>query len=408
MVLVVVGLTLLFTDRHPLVAQPGPPGAEQASAIKQAISAARTRRLPDKQAIEIRLTREQLAAVGTLASDGFKPDRLLVKIDGNTLHVAGSHRLFFGRWLNARLVSPGSKAGFPQVHLTVGPVSFPAGISRFLLEGVRLAINLRGANIPPLDTLVQSSEIKDGQAIAKVHLPSKSGIVDQFAGAQGGLDGATVIQVYCRLTALQAKTPTDDLAVAVQRAFPAERAGAATVASNRAAFLALAMFTVSPRAGELAGLVDEDTKHCAGGPFALTLNGRSDLSKHWALSAALAVTTGAQFSQAMGEWKELSDSISKLSQFAEGDPTGFSFLDLAADRSGFLMAQAAMDPGRARSMAAKMSEVGPHDIVPASLMNLEDGMTESAFVQKYGTIRDRRFLTKIREIDAELSKNGIN
>lgn len=403
--LVVLALTLLFTDRHPLVAQPGPPGAEQASAIKQAIGAARTQRLPGKQAVEIRLTREQLAAVGTLASDGFKPDRLLVRIHGKTLNVAGSHRLFFGRWLNARLVSQGSKTGFPKVYLTVGSVSFPAGISRFLLEGVRLAINLRGANVPPLDTLVQSSEIKGDEAIAKVHLPLKSGIVDQFAGARGGLDGATVIKVYCRLTALQTKKPTDDLAIAVQRAFPAESADTATVASNRAAFVALAMFTVSPRVGELAGLVDDDTRDCAKGPFALKLNGRFDLSKHWALSAALAVTAGARFSQAMGEWKELSDSVSKLSQFAEGDPTGFSFLDLAADRSGFLMAQAAMDPDRARSMAAKMSKIGPNDIVPASLMRLEDGMPESAFAQKYGTIRDPRFLAKIREIDAELNKS---
>ena len=396
----------LLTDADPLVEQPAPPNAEQASAVKMAVNQLRNKALPGAGASQtIRLTPQQLTAAGALASDAFKPDRLLIEIDGDRINVTGSHKLPFGRWFNAGIVGHGSKSGFPEVYLTVGSVSFPARISRLILESVREVVNLRGANIPPLDRLVQRFAIEGSEAVALVQVPPRSGIVDQFGDGPGSIDTRTVLAAYCRLTALQASKPTDDLAEAVRRAFPAETAGAATGASNRAGFVALAMFAVSPHVGDLIGLSDKDIEGCRSEPVALKLHGRFDLPKHWSLSAALAVTSGTQISQAMGEWKELADSVSKQSQFAVGDPSGFSFLDIAADRSGFLMAQDATDTARAGSMAITLSRIDQDDILPPSLMTLEEGLPDSVFVQKYGSIRDARFLEKVRQIDAELTKS---
>lgn len=402
-----VAAGFLFTDARPLVEQPAPPDAEQASAVKMAVGQLRGSDLPGKAAPQnIHLTSRQLEAAGALASDAFKPDRLLVELDGDRINITGSHKLPFGRWLNAGLVGHGSRSGFPKVYLTVGSVSFPAGISRTILEGARRAVNWRGAAIPPLDRLVQRFEIKGTDAIAVVQLPPRSGIVDQLAGGRGSIEARTVLAAYCKLTALQSSKPTDDLAEVVRRAFPAGTAGTATVASNRAAYVAIAMFVVSPRVGDLIGLSDKDIEDCGSQPVAVKLHGRFDLPQHWSLSAALAVTSGTQISQAMGEWKELADSVSRQSQFAVGDPTGFSFLDIAADRSGFLIAQDASDPDHARSAAIRMSRIGQDDILPPSLMTLEDGLPESVFVRKYGSIRDPRFLARIRQIDEELNPSA--
>lgn len=386
---------MLFTDAQPLVERPAPPNAEQASAIRMAVSQLRADASPgSRTAQRMRLTPAQLAAASALASDAFEPDRLLVEIDGDRINVTISHQLPFGRWLNTGLVGQGSKTGFPEVHLTIGSVSFPAKISRSILEAVRLVVNLRGANLPPLDILVQSFRIENAEAVAMVHLPIERGM---------GIEVARIRDTYCRLTRLQSSTPTDDLAEAIRRAFSAETASTATAASNRAAFVALAMLIVSPDVGEFVGVSSEDVRACAQGPAALKLHGRADLAKHWSLSAALAVTSGADISQAMGEWKELSDSVSRQSQFAAGDPTGFSFLDIAADRSGFLIARNASDAARARSVATQMSRIDQNRILPPTLMRLEDGMPESLFVQTYGTIKDERFFRKIEQIDRELN-----
>lgn len=366
----------------------------------------RNNAIPDADEPQIvRLTSRQLAAAGALASDAFKPDRLLIEIDGDRINVTGSHKLPFGRWLNVGIVGHGSKNGFPKVYLTVGSVSFPARISRLILEGTRSVVNLRGADIPPLDRLVRRFVIEGSDAVALVQVPPKTGIVDQFGDGRGHIDAKAVLATYCRLTVLQSLKPTDELAEAVRRTYPAQTAGAATASSNRAGFVALAMFAVSPRVGDLIGLSDEDIKDCRSEPVALKLHDRFDLAKHWTLSAALAATSGAQFSQAMGEWKELADSVSKRSEFAEGDPSGFSFIDIAADRSGFLMAQTATDTERAPSMAIRMSRIDQDAILPSTLMTLEEGLPESVFVQKYGTIRDARFLEKVRQIDEELAKS---
>jgi hypothetical protein len=168
------------------------------------------------------------------------------------------------------------------------------------------------------------------------------------------------------------------------------------------------MFNVSPLVGELVGLSPQQIKRCTQAPVALKLNGRIDLSEHWSLSAALAVTTGVRFSEAMGEWKELADSASRASRFAEGDPSGFSFLDIAADRSGFLTAQAATVRTRAKPVARQMSKIRQNEILPVTLMSLEDGVPEKDFKKKYGTIDDLRFRTKLRQIDAELLKTTVN
>lgn len=400
--LVMTAILFLFTDEAPLVEQPAPPGAEQASAVRQAVSQLRGQGSGNARAVQLRFTSTQLAAAGALASDGLQPDRLLIELDGNRINIVGSHRLFFGRWLNAGLVSEGSKKGFPPVHLTVGSVSFSPGISRRLLEAARWMVNRRGANIPPLDELIQYAEVRNDEALATVRLPKRSGLIDQLAGGRGAIDRRDVSKAYCTLARLHAATPTDDLAQAVRRAFPADRAAAASAASNRAAFVALAMLAVSPRVGELAGLSGDDIEGCAIAPVEFQLHGRADLAKHWALSAALEVTTGAGIGQAMGEWKELSDSVSKQSEFAVGDPSGFSFVDLAADRSGLSIARAAIDPARARSIAARLATITQHELLPPRLMRLEEGLPEHVFAENYGTIRDERFIARLRQIDKEL------
>ncbi|MGV2436495.1 MAG UNVERIFIED_CONTAM: hypothetical protein LVT10_17695 [Anaerolineae bacterium] len=61
-------------------------------------------------------------------------------------------------------------------------------------------------------------------------------------------------------------------------------------------------------------------------PYAAFLYKRTDLAKHFMGAAALSVSTNRLFANALGEVKELRD--------AQTGGSGFSFVDLAADKAG--------------------------------------------------------------------------
>ncbi|WP_238542269.1 hypothetical protein [Sphingomonas sp. PAMC 26621] len=173
------------------------------------------------------------------------------------------------------------------------------------------------------------------------------------------------------------------------------------------------MLLVDERAGDLAGSARADTASCRSraqlgshGPIA-TIRGRSDWPMHWALSAALAAGTGSHLAEAMGEWKELADSLAKQSEFAIGDPTGFSFADLAADRSGYQVAQAAVRPETAMALANRLRSVTSEALLPTDLTNREDGISNAEFVRRYGGLADPRFHAHVAQIDATLREGEV-
>lgn len=394
---------LLFTDSEPLVKPAAPPSAEQVGAARAAVRQFRLGQVRAGNAV-VRFDNMELGAVGALASNGFRPHRLRAEARGGMVEVVGSYDLPLGRWLNATVVTRGGGNGFPPIRLTVGSVAFPQVVSRWIVQAARSAAVVRGAKLPPLDRLVRKVSVKQGVVTAAISLPPGSGLVSQLGGESTRASAEDVLRGYCHLTKQQRAEPSGEFATQVRRAFAFEKDP--TAASNRAAFLALAMLTVDSRVGELAGLDRKAMAGCQVPPITTTLNGRADIPKHWALSAALAVATGTQFSQAMGEWKELADSISRQSQFAVGDPSGFSFIDLVADRSGFLTAGLAVTDESAAVLAARLAAVDQRDLVPPSLMRLEEGMTDAEFVRKYGDIRDSRYLAAVARIDAELRRSA--
>lgn len=403
--LALAGLVLLFTDGAPSVSASPPPTAEQVGAARAAVRQFRIGQRSAGNAL-VRFDATELAAIGALASNGFAPDRLRVDVRGGALHVAGSHRLPLWRWLNVAVVSGGGGSGFPPVSVSLSGITFSPRISRLIMDTARTLVVARGVRLPPLDRLVREVKVGKDNVTATVSLPPGSGIMAGLGGEGEQPDPGAVRYAYCRLVRLQTAQPTTEFAAHVRRAFAPDRGVAVSAAANRAAFLALAMLTVDNRVGELAGVAPELVAKCRIAPIPVMLNGRGDLPMHWALSAALAVATGTQFSQAMGEWKELADGISKQSRFAIGDPSGFSFLDLAADRAGFLTAGLAMESGTAVPLASALARAGSGDLLPPSLMKLQDGMPNAAFVQRYGSTDDPRFLAVLARIDAELRRSA--
>jgi len=389
MAAVAAGLVMLLTSSAPWVAARPAPTAEQVGSGRDALL--QLRGASDAPAAHpIAFGPEQLDGIAALASHGLRPDRLALGVKGNGLHITGSHRLPGGRWLNAAVIAVRSGRGFPATHLTIGRLSLSDRWSRAILNVGRRLLAWRGVEVPPLDVMVRHVAIGGGKVVAIVDPPRP----------QASIDGTAVTRRYCALAGAQRRTPATQFATQVRRAF----IGAATPADNQAGFVALAMLLVDEKAGELANAARANVDRCRIAAPVVTLHGRADLPKHWSLSAALAVGGGAQLAQALGEWKELADSLSPQSEFAVGDPTGFSFVDIGADRAGFRTATSATEPDRAADRAARLRAATDDSLLPAIILRQPEGLTEAQFTRAYGSIGDPRFTATVERIDAMLGE----
>jgi hypothetical protein len=406
LVLLLAILFLTITSGAPSAPARGTVTAEQVGAGRSAVEQLRR---ADARTTGTRITygRAELDGIGALVSHGFDPDRLDLAIVGQTLTVTGSHRLPLGRWLDVAVTTRGGGKGFPPARLRIGAITLPEGATRQVFGLARRLANGRGVRLPPLDSLVRDVAIARGSVAATIRLPQKTAIVDQISALESDpVDRVAVARLYCGLATAQRRSPSADLTTHLHRAFVGARGQESPAAYNRAAFVALAMLLVDPRAGDLAGSAVAETERCRIDPVRVTLHDREDLPKHWALSAALSAGAGGQLARALGEWKELADSLSKQSSFAVGDPSGFSFVDLAADRSGFGIARAASGDDAAR-IAARLAIATPQDLLPVSLLAREESLTSAAFTKRYGSIDDPRYARMVAEIDAVLAREAI-
>jgi len=126
----------------------------------------------------------------------------------------------------------------------------------------------------------------------------------------------------------------------------------------------------------------------------ITLYGRRDLSQHFWVSAGLAVLSDAAKSMTVGILKEMMDS-------AGG--SGFSFVDLTADRAGTLFTVAATrNEESARAMQARIRDgVVIADFVPNPL-DLPEGIGNVDFQVEYGGLGGERTKKIVEEIRRRL------
>ncbi len=169
--------------------------------------------------------------------------------------------------------------------------------------------------------------------------------------------------------------------------------GGDPVAENRAALMALAIYLGSTRFESFVGeVVTEELAYCRDiGRRQAQLANRSDLRLHFIYSAALKVISDSGMSFAIGEFKEMMDS-------GRGG-SGFSFVDLAADRTGIRFAETAMDSRggalRLQKMALKL--VDESAFFP-KVSDLPEGISQQLFESRYGGIEGPLYREYVRDI----------
>jgi len=126
---------------------------------------------------------------------------------------------------------------------------------------------------------------------------------------------------------------------------------------------------------------------------------RIDLAQHFIGAAAITASANSQLAQAMGEEKEIQDSIRG---------SGFSFIDLAADRAGSRFGDmAVIKPQSARKLQEQMAKIKDYTEFMPDPRSLPEHMDEAAFKQRYGKINSEAYLQVSGQIDALIKATPI-
>lgn len=142
----------------------------------------------------------------------------------------------------------------------------------------------------------------------------------------------------------------------------------------------------------IAALIPDAARWPKPRPVTLTLRERGDLAQHFVISAAIAAQAGAPLAKAVGLDKEIDDS-------QRG--SGFSFVDLAADRAGTRLGQlAARSPERlAAAVAAGLTDAA---LLPA-IDGLPEHMMADEFSRRFGSPEAPAYRQMSDEIDRRIA-----
>jgi hypothetical protein len=311
-----------------------------------------------------------------------------------------SRKLPLGAWLNveARATSVAGGKGLPIVQVQVGRLPLPTWLSRLAMRRVWLMLLGDDKDPPSLDESLPYVSIGAKQARAVLIHPGRNAAysgLSRFGGIHP--DPRWLATSYCALT----RHPDADLATIVRYAWHLPRPVRLTPdEQNRALMIAIAMRTLPEYRKRLAGDAMPLLRHCNNPPEPLImLAGRHDLAKHWAMSAALSASLGGKIAQSLGVWKELSDSLT--------GGTGFSFVDIAADRSGERFANAATDPQLARFLQTRLAAVTDPQLLAPEALDKPEGLNAEVFERIYDNVESAEYKAAVGAIDTLLDNVGV-
>lgn len=168
-----------------------------------------------------------------------------------------------------------------------------------------------------------------------------------------------------------------------------ESTQASAVEENRAAINAINDYVNAYRTGKLP------TKPY----YPAFLYKRIDLAQHFIGAAAITASVNSQMAQVLGEEKELQDA-------RRG--SGFSFIDLAADKAGARFGEIAVaSPESARALQQALANINGYSDFMPDPTSLPEHMDEMMFKKRYGGINSAAYQKVSKQIDALIAATPL-
>ena len=401
----VVALVMLF-EAAPRVGPTPPPDAGDVARAKALYLAARAVTERDGPGRELAIAPGDLDAALAIGARVLPEFRGRGRIGPDGIAVDVSFRLpraDWAGWVNIHARVPPSETGIRIADLQIGPYALPGGL--VVPVGRRLANLVLGDGAGDSAAgAVTAVRIEGGAARLAIGLGAGE---RRRLGARVG-DGIRTAMLDSRPEEVRAYLAA--FARGRAASFPAYLARAVREAARRARAgrdapraLEAMLFAVGTDCGTLrlqrviGAVLPEDYPKpppC----HALTLAGRADLRRHFAVSAALHAASEARAAVAIGELKELLDS--------RRGGSGFSFDDIMADRAGIHFAATlyAGGPAEWERLAARISRDA--DILPG-IEGLPAGLSAAAFRDLFGSLDTPAYRRMLAAIDARIARETV-
>lgn len=172
------------------------------------------------------------------------------------------------------------------------------------------------------------------------------------------------------------------------------------VTENQAALLALVIYFGDARFERLTGKVRTDTL-ISHKPKTknVRLAGRGDLLLHFLISAGLKIVSDSGVSATIGEFKELLDS--------DGG-SGFSFVDLAADKAGIRFAEVATSSKkRALHLQSIIAGETTEQTFFPDITGLPEGINDKDFKKLFGSVDSETYKSMVQKIDDRIAEKSV-
>lgn len=320
-----------------------------------------------------------------------------------TLHLPENP---FGHYLNLRLRVPAVSNGVEIESLAIGHITLPGSLARPLLEG---AANLLFGGHEGSQLLDSVEQIRSYPTRLLITYRPTPHLDEKVAAAlrrlqpwrEAAAPAAEAIRYhYLQLCAQPHGTAplplTQPLSTSLTLAAERSRDGGDAARENRAALLALAILFGSERFNTVVGAIDTATlKLCQRRAVQTTLAQRHDLALHFLYSAAIKIISDSRTSFAAGELKEMVDTLSGGS--------GFSFTDLAADRSGIRFAEVAGSEPGARRLQALAAQLTDEQLFFPAIAGLPEGIPQNQFEERYGGSNGAEYGRLLDEIEQRIA-----
>ena len=309
----------------------------------------------------------------------------------------------FGNWVNMEVaVMKGEDMQLHVQHLQIGSLHIPAFIADRLLRRVHADLQ---AEQPDYAHMVASvTDIVIGTDQLTIAYRWQRELLDQLAtrGRNLMLDPQQqarltfYAQQLAQLTNNAAMPERISVASLLSPMFSlASQRGGSAVEENRAALQILAMYALDVDPARVLGAVP------GLGPFKqhdVRLASRHDFALHLLVSAGLEVSSDSNLATDIGQLKEQLDT--------KAGGTGFSFTDLAVDRTGAHLGALAVanedDAKRVQQLLASAS-VQETLFMPA-LQDLPEFMSEMDFAKRFQAVGSPAYNDMVDSIEARIKK----
>jgi hypothetical protein len=409
-------LACLAVEREPLIVETAVPTVDSALRARNLARNVLDTLNSQQEKAAITASEDDLNALMTLVGRGEQRFAGRARVTPGIMFLRASVRLPanpLGRYLNLRGELLPDERGLNINLVRVGKLGLPRPLATALLKCL-LNMGLGNSEGSALMASVQSLALT--RDTVTVNLRSVPQLKERLKRLQGSLarlrdlsqggeapwDSSLVGIYYGRLLQtgqnLQALPPSS-LASYLGPLFRLARERSATedpVRENSAALLALAIYLGDPRFDKLAGL-NLKTELLGSSAYSkgMHLGGRQDLRLHFVISAGLKLLTDQGISTAIGEFKELLD--------AGRGGSGFSFVDLAADRAGIRFAEAATDPNGGARRLQELLAGNPMELLFFPIVaDLPENIPRDQFEQLYKGVDSAKYNSVVAEIDRRI------